>query len=209
MPDRFATAVWLNPAAMRRHGLRASEVCGLRWDQIDLNSGRLHVRRAKGGIDNVHPLSGKEIRALRQLRRENMETRYVFITERGGPATTAGFLKMIARTGEAAKLPFPVHPHMLRHSTGYKLANDGHDTRALQHYMGIKISCTRFATPKWRLIGSRISGRTEARTVRTHRAPRHGSTSCNLLAAVDGCDVVDSGGHSESYEGVNVKPSSI
>ena len=61
-----------------RHGLRASEVCGLRWDQIDLNSGRLHVRRAKGGIDNVHPLSGKEIRALRQLRRENMESRYVF-----------------------------------------------------------------------------------------------------------------------------------
>ncbi len=121
-----------------RHGLRASEVCGLRWDQIDLNTGRLHVRRAKGGIDNVHPLSGKEIRALRQLRRENMESRYVFVTERGGPATTAGFLKTIARTGEAAKLPFPIHPHMLRHSTGYKLANDGHDTRALQHYMGHK-----------------------------------------------------------------------
>ena len=56
-----------------RHGLRASEVCSLRWDQIELDSGRLHVRRAKGGIDNVHPLSGKEIRALRQLRRENTE----------------------------------------------------------------------------------------------------------------------------------------
>jgi type 1 fimbriae regulatory protein FimB/type 1 fimbriae regulatory protein FimE len=121
-----------------RHGLRASELCGLRWDQIELNNGRLHVRRAKGGIDNVHPLSGGEIRALRQLRRENMQSRYVFITERGGPATTAGFLKTIARIGEAAKLPFPIHPHMLRHSTGYKLANDGHDTRALQHYMGHK-----------------------------------------------------------------------
>jgi len=56
----------------------------------------------------------------------------------GGPATTAGFLKIIARTGEVAKLPFPIHPHMLRHSSGYKLANDGHDTRALQHYMGHK-----------------------------------------------------------------------
>jgi type 1 fimbriae regulatory protein FimB/type 1 fimbriae regulatory protein FimE len=67
-----------------------------------------------------------------------MESRYVFITERGGPATTAGFLKTIARIGEAAKLPFAIHPHMLRHSTGYKLANDGHDTRALQHYMGDK-----------------------------------------------------------------------
>jgi type 1 fimbriae regulatory protein FimE len=50
--------------------------------------------------------------------------------------TTAGFLKTISRIGEVAKLPFPIHPHMLRHSTGYKLANDGHDTRALQHYMG-------------------------------------------------------------------------
>ncbi len=89
-----------------RHGLRASEVCGLRWDQIELNSGRLHVRRAKGGIDNVHPLSGREIRALRQLRRDNMESRYV---------------------------------------------------------------------PRWRLIGSRISGRTESRDrarARAGSAPR-------------------------------------
>jgi len=117
-------------------GAAAVAPSDLRWDQIDLNSGRLHVRRAKGGIDHVHPLSGSEIRALRQLRRENMESRYVFITERGGPATTAGFLKTISRIGEAAKLLFPIHPHMLRHSTGYKLANDGHDTRALQHYMG-------------------------------------------------------------------------
>jgi integrase len=80
-----------------RHGLRASEVCSLRWDQIDLHGDRLHVRRAKGGIDNVHPLSGREIRALRQLRRENMESRYVFVTERGGPTTTAGFLKTVCR----------------------------------------------------------------------------------------------------------------
>src|SRR5271154_67062 len=122
-----------------RHGLRASELCGLRWDQIELDSGRLHVRRAKGGIDNVHPLSGREIRALRQLRRENMESRYVFLTERDGPATTAGFLKTIARTGEAAKLP-PIHPHMLRHSTGYKLANDGHDTRLRIPYRNCKVA---------------------------------------------------------------------
>src|SRR5258708_10411924 len=47
-----------------RHGLRASELCGLRWDQIELNGGRLHVRRAKCGIDNVHPLSGTEIPPL-------------------------------------------------------------------------------------------------------------------------------------------------
>ena len=50
--------------------------------------------------------------------------------------TTAWFLRMVQRTWQAAKLPFPVHPHMLRHSTGYKLANDGHDTRSLAHYLG-------------------------------------------------------------------------
>jgi hypothetical protein len=81
---------------------------------IELDSGRIHVRRAKNGVDSTHPLTGKEIRALRQLRRENLQGRYVFNTERGGPVTRAWFLKMIRRTGELAKLPFPVHPHMLR-----------------------------------------------------------------------------------------------
>jgi integrase len=46
------------------------------------------------------------------------------------------FLRMVQRTGRAARLTFPVHPHMLRHATGYKLANDGHDTRSLAHYLG-------------------------------------------------------------------------
>jgi site-specific recombinase XerD len=62
--------------------------------------------------------------------------RFVFNTERGGPVTRAWLLKMVRRTGELAKLPFPVHPHMLRHACGFKLANDGVDTRALQHFLG-------------------------------------------------------------------------
>jgi type 1 fimbriae regulatory protein FimB/type 1 fimbriae regulatory protein FimE len=62
----------------------------------------------------------------------------VFITERGGPMTTDNVRKMVQRAGEVARLPFPIHPHMLRHATGYKLANDGHDTRAIQHYLGHK-----------------------------------------------------------------------
>jgi Phage integrase family len=91
------------------------------------------VNRAKGGIEGVHPLHGPELRALRPLQGNSP---YVFTTEAGTPVTTAWFLRMVQRTGEAAKLPFPVHPHMLRHSTGYKLANDGHDTRSLAHYLG-------------------------------------------------------------------------
>jgi type 1 fimbriae regulatory protein FimB/type 1 fimbriae regulatory protein FimE len=116
-----------------RHGLRAQELCSLRWSQIDLRNGRLHVNRAKGGIESVHPLHGPELRALRPLQGSSP---YVFITEAGTPVTTSWFLRMIQRTGRAAKLPFPVHPHMLRHSTGYKLANDGQDTRSLAHYLG-------------------------------------------------------------------------
>jgi type 1 fimbriae regulatory protein FimB/type 1 fimbriae regulatory protein FimE len=71
-----------------------------------------------------------------QLRRENLQSRFVFNTERGGPVTRAWFLKMVRRTGELAKLPFSIHPHMLRHGCGFKLANDGVDTRALQHFLG-------------------------------------------------------------------------
>lgn len=116
-----------------RHGLRASELCSLRWSQIDLRQGRLHVNQTKGGIESVHPLHGPELRALRPLQGAGP---YVFVTEAGTPVTTAWFLRVVQRTGKAVKLPFPAHPHMLRHSTGYKLANDGQDTRSLAHYLG-------------------------------------------------------------------------
>jgi integrase len=116
-----------------RHGLRAKELCTLRWSQIDLRHGRLHVNRAKGGQEAVHPLHGPELRALRPLQGNSP---YVFITEGGTPVTTAWFLRMVQRTGRAAALEVPVHPHMLKHSTGYKLANQGEDTRSLAHYLG-------------------------------------------------------------------------
>jgi site-specific recombinase XerD len=119
-----------------RHGLRPAEVCALRWDMIDLGQGLLHVRRVKNGTPSVQPLGGGELRALRRLKREEIESRFVFMTERAAPITVAGYRKMISRTGESAEFPFPVHPHMLRHACGYKLANDGQDTRAVQHYLG-------------------------------------------------------------------------
>ena len=121
-----------------RHGLRVSELIALRWEQIDLRQGVLHVRRRKNGSPSTHPLHGPEIRALRKLARAYPETPYVFVTERKGPLTDSGFRKIVARAGKMAGLDFPVHPHMLRHSTGFKLANDGQDTRAIQHYLGHK-----------------------------------------------------------------------
>ena len=119
-----------------RHGLRVSELVSLRWDQVDLKAGLLHVARVKNGLPSTHPVRGPELRALRELKRAYPSSPYLFVSELGGPLTPATVRKLVARAGEKAKLPFPIHPHMLRHSTGYKLANDGHDTRAIQHYLG-------------------------------------------------------------------------
>jgi integrase len=121
-----------------RHGLRIGELVALRWDQVDLKQGLLHVRRSKNGSPSNHPLAGPEIRALRQVRRMYPDSSYIFVTERRSPMTASNVRKLIARAGREAGLPFPAHPHMLRHACGYKLANDGHDTRAIQHYLGHK-----------------------------------------------------------------------
>ncbi|MBY0378057.1 MAG: tyrosine-type recombinase/integrase [Gammaproteobacteria bacterium] len=119
-----------------RHGLRVSELACLRWSQVDFKQGLLYVVRLKHGLSASHPLFGPEIRALRQLKRDYPDTDYIFMTERKAPMTAATFRKMIARAGTIANIGFPVHPHMLRHSTGFKLANDGRDTRSIQHYLG-------------------------------------------------------------------------
>lgn len=123
---------------MYRHGLRVSEAVSLRWEQADLKTGLLHVTRLKNGVPSTHPLRGPELRALRQLRRDWPDSPYLFVTERGGPMTSSNVRKLVTRASQAANLPFPAHPHMLRHACGFKLANDGHDTRALQHYLGHK-----------------------------------------------------------------------
>ena len=120
-----------------RHGLRASELVDLRWDQIDFASATLHVRRVKRGTPATHPVLGDELRALRRAQREQEPSSpFVFTSERGAPFTPAGFARMVERAGEAAGLGFKAHPHMLRHACGYALANKGHDTRSLQAYLG-------------------------------------------------------------------------
>jgi type 1 fimbriae regulatory protein FimB/type 1 fimbriae regulatory protein FimE len=83
-------------------------------------------------------LAGVELRALRRLKRESPDSAFVFVSERGAPFTVAGFRRMVTRLGAKAGFPFQVHPHMLRHACGYKLANDGTNTRWLQHYLGHK-----------------------------------------------------------------------
>jgi integrase len=120
-----------------RHGLRVSELVDLRWDQVDFRTATLHVRRVKQGTPSTHPILGDELRALRRLQRDQEpRSTFVFTSERGAPFSTAGFARLVERAGVEAKLRFKAHPHMLRHACGYALANRGHDTRALQAYLG-------------------------------------------------------------------------
>jgi type 1 fimbriae regulatory protein FimB/type 1 fimbriae regulatory protein FimE len=123
---------------MFRHAFRVSEIVALRWDQIDLKKGLLHVSRIKNGLASTHPLRGIELRALKQLKRDTRQedAPYVFMSQRGTPLTTRTVHSIIAEAAENAGFTFSIHPHMLRHSTGFYLANHGHDTRAIQAYLG-------------------------------------------------------------------------
>jgi len=118
-----------------RHGLRASEAVGIRWLQLDLDNGTLHVVRLKGSIDSTHSLDRDELRDLRKLRQE-VSGRYVFETERGGPLSVDALQYIVREAGKLARLDVEAHPHMLRHATGYSLANEGTDTRLIQAFLG-------------------------------------------------------------------------
>src|SRR5499427_15739 len=140
-PGRIATATamppWCWSPTATGYGQASSSRCG--GTPSTFAHGRLHVSRLKGGSESVHPLSGRELRALRRLKREQESASpFIFTSERGAPFTTAGFRKLVARLGVAAKLEFPAHPHMLRHACGFHLANKGKDTRSLQAYLGHK-----------------------------------------------------------------------
>ena len=121
-----------------RHGLRVSELVALRWEQIDFAGGTIYINRLKNGVSSTHPLRGVELRALRQLQRKYSDTNYLFVSERGAVMAAATARGIIQRAGKIAGLSLSVHPHMLRHACGFYLASRGHDTRAIQAYLGHK-----------------------------------------------------------------------
>ena len=119
-----------------RHGLRSSELVALEWDQIDLTRKTIRLWRVKG---ETRPRTTSPTQSFGHLGGSSARTPpgpHVFVSERGGPVTTGWFRKMMARLGVKADMPFPIHPHQLRHSCGYKFANEGKDTRSLQAYLG-------------------------------------------------------------------------
>lgn len=120
-----------------RHGLRVSEAVNLKWEDLDLILGTIHINRLKRGKSGRHPLKKVEIIALNRLRKQaTKESRYVFTSQLGLPLSDRAVGKIIENAGKTAGLPFPIHPHMMRHSCGYFLANQGIDTRAIAEYLG-------------------------------------------------------------------------
>ena len=150
---------WSAYSLKPRPAQASAAILDLRCDQIDFASATLHVRRVKQGTPSTHPILGDELRPLRRLQREQEpKSPFVFTSERAGPVTPAGFARMMERAGIEVGMSFKVHPHMLRHACGFAPANKGHDTRALQAYLGHKNINIRSGTQSYRRHGSRISG---------------------------------------------------
>lgn len=123
-----------------KHGYRARELCNLKWIHIDFDSRNPKVKcvRLKGSDDSTHFLNREEILALKKIRDLNLYpgSPCVFGHERGSLLSPGAFWKIVKRAGQVAGFSFPVHPHMLRHACGYRLTNEGKDTRSVQAYMG-------------------------------------------------------------------------
>jgi type 1 fimbriae regulatory protein FimE len=141
-----------------RHALRVGEVVRLRWEQVDLQRGTLHIERLKNGVPSVHHLEEDEIRSLRRLRQKRPNSGFVFTSQRNGPLSARQVRTVIAKAGRGAGILFPVHPHMLRHGKGHELARRGMSTRSIQLYMGHKnvrhtASYTGFEAPDFTNFG--------------------------------------------------------
>ena len=138
---------------MFRHGLRVTEACAMRMDQVDLESKILQVQRLKGGLSTTQPLRTEEIRLLkgwmtererwlRQWRKKEggtgaaLDRHALFLSTRGTALSRKTFWALLRRYGELAGLALPPHPHMLRHACGFALADQGADTRLIQDYLG-------------------------------------------------------------------------
>jgi type 1 fimbriae regulatory protein FimB/type 1 fimbriae regulatory protein FimE len=118
------------------HGLRVSELINLKWEQVCLKNKIIHINRAKNGVPSIHPLKKRELYYLKQLLPNHIKKGFIFNSERGEPFSARQIHYIIHRMALHSDINILVHPHMLRHSCGYFLANKGVDTRSIQAYLG-------------------------------------------------------------------------
>jgi len=119
-----------------RHGLRVSEAVSLRQTDLNLKQARLWVQRLKNGLSVEQPIPGDELRAIkRYLRHRDSKLPWLFLSERNQPLTRQSINYIVRCASERAGLE-NVHPHTLRHSCGFYLANQGYDLRLIQDYLG-------------------------------------------------------------------------
>ena len=144
-----------------RHGLRAAEVCDLRWEQVDFKAATLHVRRTKNGTPATHPLTGRELRALRRHQREAPAGAFVFVSERGAPPSAPGFSRMVERAGRERSSGSRSMPTCCA-MPWVRAGECGHDTRACRPTSGTGTSKTQRGTRPWPRGGSRGFGGTKA-----------------------------------------------
>jgi type 1 fimbriae regulatory protein FimB len=121
---------------MYRHGLRVSEAIRMRQADLNLTRARVWIRRLKNGLSVEHPITGDELRAIkRYLQTRDDVLPWLFLSERRQPMTRQSVNYLIRAAARRAKLD-AVHPHMLRHTCGFYLANQGYDLRLIQDYLG-------------------------------------------------------------------------
>src|SRR5262245_56975104 len=121
---------------MYRHGLRCSEAIDLRRDDVSFDRATLWVRRLKGSNSGMHPIEGDELRAIRRyLATRNDALPWLFVSERQSRLTRFAVNYLVDRTAKAAGFD-DVHPHCLRHSCGYALADKGIDLHTIQEWLG-------------------------------------------------------------------------
>jgi type 1 fimbriae regulatory protein FimB len=123
-----------------RHGLRVSEACRLKLDQVDTESRVLHVTRLKRGLSTTRPLRGDELRPIAAWLKERARMKPIgktfFVSEQRKPLHRSTVNLLLQKYSDAASLPLRAHPHMLRHACGFALADRGMDTRLIQDYLG-------------------------------------------------------------------------
>ena len=133
---RYPKRNYLLLLMMYRHGLRVSETIAIKKTDVNLKDSRIWINRLKGGLSTEHPISGDELRAIKRYlnsREDNLP--WLFVNERGTPLTRQAVSYVVNAVGGKVGVE-NMHPHVLRHSCGFYLANMGYDLRLIQDYLG-------------------------------------------------------------------------